>query len=65
MKEELFKDYPVKTVRELFKPHFNGLWIANFGFSLDSAAEALAAGTTDLVSFGRLFVANPDLVERV
>ena len=29
------------------------------------AAAAIAAGRTDLVSFGRLYIANPDLAERI
>jgi 2,4-dienoyl-CoA reductase-like NADH-dependent reductase (Old Yellow Enzyme family) len=29
------------------------------------AIDAVASGRADLVSFGRLFVANPDLVERL
>jgi N-ethylmaleimide reductase len=32
--------------------------------SLDAAERLLAAGTADLVSFGRLFIANPDLPRR-
>jgi N-ethylmaleimide reductase len=28
------------------------------------AAEAISSGRADLVAFGRLFIANPDLVER-
>ena len=37
------------------------------GGSLDgaSAAAAVAAGQTDLVGFGRAFIANPDLVTRL
>ena len=29
------------------------------------AIDAVASGRADLVSFGRLFIANPDLVERL
>jgi N-ethylmaleimide reductase len=29
------------------------------------AIDAVATGRADLVSFGRLFIANPDLVERL
>jgi len=39
--------------------------IANGGYSIDSAADALRRRQADMVSFGRLFLANPDLVSRV
>ena len=29
------------------------------------AIDAIASGRADLVSFGRLFIANPDLVQRL
>jgi len=43
---------------------FRGPLIANSGFTRQSAEEAIAAGIADVVSFGGLYVANPDLVER-
>ena len=44
---------------------FSGAYIANNGYTREMADEALAAGAVDLVAFGRLFIANPDLVERL
>lgn len=44
--------------------HPSGL-ILNDGFDGASAAAALVAGEGDAVSFGRHFIANPDLVERL
>src|SRR4029079_8536994 len=44
---------------------FRGRYIANNGYDLARANAALAAGHADLISFGRLFVANPDLVHRL
>ena len=35
--------------------------IANEGFDLESAEQALAEGRADAVAFGKLFIANPDL----
>ncbi|WP_336923418.1 alkene reductase [Aquipuribacter sp. SD81] len=35
------------------------------GFTPDSAAEAVREGRADAVAFGRAFIANPDLPERV
>jgi len=46
------------------KDHFNGLYMANCGYTLDKAQQAIAQGNADMVSFGSLYIANPDLVER-
>lgn len=47
-----------------FKRAFGGTYIANGGYNADSAEAALRDGKADLISFGSLFIANPDLVER-
>lgn len=44
---------------------FHGRYIANNGYDRRLAIEACAQGRADLVAFGRLFIANPDLVERL
>jgi N-ethylmaleimide reductase len=44
---------------------FDGVWMVNNGYDRKMAMEAVASGRADLVSFGRLFMANPDLVERL
>jgi N-ethylmaleimide reductase len=44
---------------------FRGAYIANNGFGRDMAVEAVETGAADLVAFGRPFIANPDLVERL
>ena len=38
--------------------------IANGGYDASTAADTIARGEAELVSFGRPFIANPDLVER-
>jgi len=43
---------------------FEGLYMANNGYTRESAEQALQQGSADLVSFGRPFIANPDLPER-
>ncbi|MGH8472506.1 MAG: alkene reductase, partial [Gammaproteobacteria bacterium] len=43
---------------------FSGLYMANFGYTYAGANAALRAGRAELVSFGKLFLANPDLPER-
>ena len=39
--------------------------MVNNGYDRQMAVDAVASGRADLVSFGRLFIANPDLVERL
>ena len=39
--------------------------MANNGYDLDLAQAALREGRADLIAFGRPFIANPDLVERL
>jgi N-ethylmaleimide reductase len=47
------------------RKRFAGPWIVNNGYTRDMAVEAIASGYADLVAFGKLFIANPDLVERL
>jgi N-ethylmaleimide reductase len=44
---------------------FRNTWIANNGYTLAMAKTALAENRADLIAFGRPFIANPDLVERM
>jgi N-ethylmaleimide reductase len=44
---------------------FGGAWIVNNGYQRSMALDAVASGVADLVSFGRPFIANPDLVRRL
>jgi N-ethylmaleimide reductase len=41
-----------------------GAWMVNNGYDLSLAQDALAEGA-DLVAFGKTYIANPDLVERL
>jgi N-ethylmaleimide reductase len=43
---------------------FGGKYVANGGFDYERAQTNLAGGGADLIPFGRLFLANPDLPER-
>ncbi|MBW4696017.1 MAG: alkene reductase [Lyngbya sp. HA4199-MV5] len=47
-----------------FRPIFKGLLMVNWDYDRDKANAAIADGAADLVSFGKLFIANPDLPER-
>jgi N-ethylmaleimide reductase len=47
-----------------FRKVFHGPLIGNCGYTKETAEQAIAAGHADLISFGRPFISNPDLVER-
>jgi len=47
------------------KQAFGGAVIANDGFDQDAAQAVLASGNADAVAFGRAYIANPDLVDRL
>jgi len=44
---------------------FDGAWMVNNGYQRQMALDAVASGAADLVSFGRPFIGNPDLVRRL
>jgi N-ethylmaleimide reductase len=44
---------------------FGGKYIANNGYDLALATRAIAEDRADMVAFGRPFIGNPDLVERL
>ena len=44
---------------------FKGLYMANNNYTLELAVEARAENLADLICFGRPFISNPDLVERL
>ena len=46
------------------KAAFGGVYVANEGFTQESAEKIVAAGDADAVAFGKLFIANPDLPKR-
>ncbi len=46
------------------KAAFGGIYIANEGFTRESAEAAIAAGRADAVAFGVPYIANPDLARR-
>jgi hypothetical protein len=46
------------------KEEFGGVYIANERFTFATADEVVKHGEADAVAFGKLWIANPDLVER-
>jgi N-ethylmaleimide reductase len=49
----------------LIRKHYQGTIIAAGGFKRDTAQAIVEEGAADLVAFGRDFIANPDLPERL
>ncbi len=47
-----------------FRAVFRGPLMGNCGYDRDSLEAAVASGAADMVSIGRPFISNPDLVER-
>lgn len=43
---------------------FDGVYVANNGYNVEQAQNAIQSGAADLVAFGLPFLANPDLVHR-
>jgi N-ethylmaleimide reductase len=54
----------IKEVAKTFRPMTTVPIIINGGFDKVKANAVLSAGNADLVSFGVLYIANPDVVER-
>ncbi|CAL0330284.1 unnamed protein product [Lupinus luteus] len=50
----------MRTLRNAYQ----GTFMASGGFTKKLGLKAIAEGDADLVSYGRLFIANPDLVRR-
>jgi N-ethylmaleimide reductase len=58
------RDWPAGAL-EALRDRFHGAYIANNGYTRDTAIAAVASGKVDLVAFGKLYISNPDLAERL
>jgi N-ethylmaleimide reductase len=47
------------------RKRFKGAYVANNGYDFELATKVLAADAADLIAFGKPFISNPDLVERL
>ncbi|GGD18173.1 alkene reductase [Franconibacter pulveris 601] len=56
-------DFPNRIGPQI-KAKFQGAWIANDGLTKESAEALIEKGEADAAAFGKLYIANPDLVER-
>ncbi|MFV0623491.1 alkene reductase [Sphingomonas sp. ac-8] len=65
--EEFFGQNTSDDQRAMLKrlrSRYDGIYIGNGGYNAERAAAAITGGDADAVSFGRPFIANPDLPER-
>ncbi len=57
--------YAEKEIAKHFRPRYKGTLIINCGFNPDNGSRVIQEGLADAVSFGKYFISNPDLVERI
>lgn len=53
------------SLSQQMKKLFGGRFIGNERFNVGSAEEAVATGLFDAIAFGKDYISNPDLVERI
>ncbi len=58
------RDFPPDAIARL-RAGFDGAYMANNGYDREAAIRAVESGEADLIAFGKLFIANPDLVQRL
>lgn len=58
------REWPAGAL-EALRDRFKAAYIANNGYTRDTAVAAVASGNVDLVAFGKLYISNPDLAERL
>ena len=61
--EETAYQHPLRNAR--FRHLYEGVVIGAGGFTPRSAVQAVESGVYDLIAFGRWFLANPDLPQRL
>ena len=58
--------FDYEALRRRFKQgHERGAWVVNNGYTREMALEAVDSGRADAVAFGKPFIGNPDLVQRL
>lgn len=61
--DKLDKDAPCTAA--LFRKNFSGVFISAGGYTPESAKSAVESAQVDAIAFGRLFISNPDLPQRL
>ncbi|NPD69511.1 alkene reductase [Lichenicola cladoniae] len=59
------RDHPADVDFAALRKRFSGAWIGNNNYTTELAEKAIAENSADAFSFGRNFIANPDLVDRL
>ncbi|SMF09672.1 N-ethylmaleimide reductase [Tistlia consotensis] len=59
------RDLPEGADLQALRRRFDGPYMANNGYDRAMAIDAVESGSADLIAFGKPFIANPDLVERL
>lgn len=52
------------NIAKRYRPIYHGTLMINGGFDQEKGNKVIEEGNADLVAFGKLFISNPDLVER-
>jgi N-ethylmaleimide reductase len=62
-----WSDAPIMPIpfKQALRLMFHGTLIYSGNYNKDKANQAISAGWADLIGFGRAFIANPDLPERL
>jgi N-ethylmaleimide reductase len=55
----------VPSAMKLFRPMWNGKLISAGGFSGETAEAGISSAQVDAIAFGRMFISNPDLPDRL
>lgn len=61
--DKLISGAPEPT--RMFRDVFQGVMISAGGYTREEAMRAVEEGRADAIAFGRLFISNPDLVQRL
>ncbi|MBE0391715.1 alkene reductase [Flavobacterium sp. PL002] len=56
--------FAVKEIAKHFRPLYNGTLMINANFDQEKGNKVIEEGNADLVAYGKLYISNPDLVER-
>lgn len=56
--------HAVTNIAKHFRPLYKGTLIINSEFDQEKGNAIIEAGLADMVAYGKLYISNPDLVER-
>ena len=65
LRHDDFRNPAEQRLARIARQHFRGALLVNGGYDRDSAIQAVASGAADAVVFGKAFISNPDLGERL